>query len=285
MWDVLSWIAFAELRPRADGTGAVDFTLRWGHSFACPTLEALNARAASEPYCTWQPLELDGQPWDGDSYAHPASSPNGPQMLRWIARQARGRLGRVVTFEELAAILRSELDVLRRDDELVDLAKRDLLEALRAGILTGWGKRDTRRGEPNLTAEYEAIKKEIFLNELVGITVWGTVGADPEHPTAKYRGPSFSEVRFYSADVLQVFPPRETSEPARKSTVASERELVEWLTKLMRSKPHNPMSKVETKRAAEAAKLRFSERAFNRAWTKSIETSGAGLWSKPGRKS
>ena len=125
------------------------------------------------------------------------------------------------------------------------LAKRDLLEALRAGELSGWGKRDTRRGEPNPTAEYEAINKEIFLNELVGITERGTVGADPEHATAifKYLGPSFSEVRFYSAEVLRVFPARKTSEEARTGTIASERKLVEWLTELMRSKPHNPMSK------------------------------------------
>ena len=71
MWDVLSWIAFAEPRPRADmdwrgGLHAPMGTLvRWSN------LGGANARAASEPYCTWQPLELDGQPWDGVSCRSP----------------------------------------------------------------------------------------------------------------------------------------------------------------------------------------------------------------------
>jgi len=219
-WDVLSWIAFKEVRPRPDSDEAIDFTYRWSDSDAGPVLEALEARASVEPYCTVQPLILDGRPWDGNSYVHRAFSPVSPKMLRWIRAKARQREARLVTYSELAATLRAELETLADENRRIGEAQHALMEELRASRLTAWAKRDIRRGEVNPAAVHEAVPFSIFMDELVVVTEWGTIGPDPEHPTAifRYHGPQFRDVRFATADVLAIWPPPTVilPEPARE---------------------------------------------------------------------
>jgi hypothetical protein len=240
-WDVLSWIAFRELRPRPDLPQAMDFTLRWGHTSASQTMEALEARGSASPYCIWEPLVLDGEPWDGHSFKHVAWSPHGPKMLRWIVVRLSSGQGRTVSFQDAAGILREELKAFQQYNEQIEQARHQLMEALRAETVTAWGKRDARRGEPNPAAQYEAIAGSLFLDELVSFTEWGTIGADPDQPTAifNYRGPTFREVRFHAANVLQVWPVRGVGESTATRTVADERQLVEWLTKLMCTNRHS----------------------------------------------
>jgi hypothetical protein len=215
VWEVLSWIEFKEIRSRSDLDDR-DFVLRWGHSNAGPALEALEARAAPSPFCIVHPLVLEDERWAGESYSHRACSSEGPRMLRWIRAQARKREGRLVTYAELAAQLRGELEKATNDAAQIEQARHELLEALRASKLTAWGKRNTRPGQPSPTAPYEAIAAAVFADELVSITEWGTVGADPEHPTAnhKYHGASFSEVRFYSDEVISLWPVHPSEAPA-----------------------------------------------------------------------
>jgi hypothetical protein len=74
------------------------------------------------------------------------------------------------------------------------------------------------------------------------------------------------------------------SGPSGGSTVADGRRLERWLTDRMSGNPDAPMSKADTKEAAESAGLRFSDRAFHRAWSNAIQASGATQWSKAGRK-
>src|SRR5690349_3882551 len=81
-WEVVSWIAFRDLRPHPDGPDAEEFTSRWGDSAAATTLQALEARAASAPTCLWQPRIRVSQPWDGRTYHEEVSSPRGPSVLR-----------------------------------------------------------------------------------------------------------------------------------------------------------------------------------------------------------
>lgn len=209
-WDVLSWIAFKEVRPRPDTDEAIDFTYRWSDSNAGPVLEAIEARAAIEPYCIVRPLIIDDQPWDGRSYCHRAFSPAGPNLLRWIRAKARQREGRLVTYSELAAMLRAELETLADDNRRVEPAQQELLEALRASRLTAWGKRDISGGKEDPSAVYEAVPATIFMDDRWVVTEWGSIGPDPEHPTAWYHqhGPRFREVRFLTTDVLRVWPPR-----------------------------------------------------------------------------
>jgi hypothetical protein len=190
----------------------------------------------------------------------------------------------VVSFREASDRLRDELQEHKRLEELIKHARDDLVTALRARKLAAWGKRHNRRSEPS---EYEAIPASVFLDELVSITEWGAVGPDPEHPTAlfKYRGPTFREVRFYTADVINVWPRWKGGEAAARRTSARESELERWLAQQMRAAPNAPRSKPTMKEEANLAKLKFSERGFNRAWAKAVQRSGATCWSRPGRKS
>jgi hypothetical protein len=183
-------------------------------------------------------------------------------------------------------MLREEIEALQQDDERIEQARQILMGALRAGTLTAWGKRDARRGVPNPTASYEAITASVYLDDLVSITAWGTVGADPKQLEAicNYHGPSFRDVRFYTADVLKVCPARRVAETTNMRTIASERKLAKWLTELMRTKRDAPMSKAATKRAAAAKGLHFSDRAFISAWASAVRESGAARWSSPGRR-
>jgi len=178
-WDVLSWIAFGELRPRPDVADAVAFTLMWGSTNAAQTLEALEARSSAAPFCIWEPSILDSETWDGHSFKHVAWSPTGPKMLRWIVRRLRAKHGRVVPFGEAADLLREELEAVARYNAHVEEARQELITALRARTLVAWGKRDARRGEPNPAAEYEAIPQNLFLDDLVSVSEWGTVGPVP----------------------------------------------------------------------------------------------------------
>lgn len=207
-WDVLSWIAFKDVRPRPGSDEAIDFAYRWSDSDAGPVLEALEARAAVEPYCVVRSLFRDRQPWDGRSYCHRAFSPIGPKMLRWIRATARQREGRLVTYPELASMLRAELATLADENRRVEQARHELMEALRASRLAAWAKRDISRGEENPAAVHEEVPARIFMDERWVVTEWGTIGPDPEHPTAWYHqhGPHFREVRFLTADVLKVWP-------------------------------------------------------------------------------
>jgi hypothetical protein len=136
-------------------------------------------------------------------------------MLRWIRATVRQREGRLVTYAELAKRLRAELQTEAEDEAQIERARQELLEALRAARLTAWGKPNTRQGQPNPLAQFEAIPASVFIDEAVSITEWATVSADPNHPTAiySYHGPTFREVRFHSAEVLTVWPaePPETA--------------------------------------------------------------------------
>ena len=212
-WDVVSWIAFRELQPRPDFPDAVDFTLKWGCSDATQTLAALEARSSDAPFCIWEPLAWDGEPWDGDSYKHVAWSPNGPKMLRWIVRQLNTKHRRIVTFREAAGILQSGLEAFQLFNVRTDEAKRELVEALRAGKLTAWGKRDLGRGALDPVAEYKEIERRVFWDELVSVTDWGKVDANPADQNAimNYQGSTFREVRFEAEDVLRLWPGHECS--------------------------------------------------------------------------
>jgi hypothetical protein len=150
-------------------------------------------------------------------------------MLRWILRQLRATHGRVITFREAAELLRADVEERRRDDELIRQAMRDLMEVLRRRKITIYGKRDLKRGEPNPAAEYEPVPHTLFLDELVSLTEWDTVGPDPEHATAvfKYHGPTFRDVRFYASDVLELWPLKPRTDAAAATTEAADHHLTE----------------------------------------------------------
>ncbi len=94
--------------------------------------------------------------------------------------------------------------------EKIAEAQQELLEALRASKLVVWAKRDQSGGGPNALAVHDEVSASIFMDEIVTVTEWGAICADPDHPTAiySYRGPRFREARFTTKDVLGIWPLR-----------------------------------------------------------------------------
>jgi hypothetical protein len=220
--DVLHWIVFRGVLPHAGLDDGIDIAIKWGY-FPNQTLVALEARASATPYCIWEPLVLDGNSWDGGKYKDIASSPNGPRMIRRIVATMSARQGRVVSFREAADRLRSELAAIQRDSEMLKEAKRVLMAALSSGKIRAWGKRDLGRGAPNPAAGYEKIERGVFWDELVSVTEWGKVDANPDDLRAilNYRGPTFREVRFEAEDVRRLWPVHECSGATVVAAVAS----------------------------------------------------------------
>lgn len=208
-WDVLCWIAFGEAQSKNFDNHNIDFVGRWGNSRPEIVLRALEARASTEPHYLVQPLIMDGQPWDGKMYANHLASPKGPRILRRIRAQARRREGRLVTFQELPKLLKSDLEKIERDDGLLTKALATLREAVRGGKLAAWGCLALERGETDQCAEYVKLSPSVLFNDLVALTEWGTIGPDPDHPTAifKYHGKRYRNVRFQTDEVLANWPP------------------------------------------------------------------------------
>jgi hypothetical protein len=249
--ETLNWIAFPEVRPEPDDAEGIDVALRWSDSDLAVVLEALKARASAQPFYLVQPVILDGQPWDRKSYGHRLRSPSGPEGLRRIRAAARRREGRLLTFPELAQMLRHELTQLERQVRLLDEALTAVTEAVRVGKLDAWALQDTPKGELDPSAVYARVPPSVLFNDMVALTELGSIGADPDHPIAifKYRGPRYREVRFRSEDVLALWP----AMPAEGQAVAP----------LVTSKSDTPPSAVTpSPRGAGGAPVRYDWDAF-----------------------
>jgi hypothetical protein len=169
-WSALSWIAFREVRPRSDSSLQL----------------AVEARASENPYCVV------------------GLSRDGPRLARQARAQARQREKRLVSYQDLTAMLRRELAPNSDANSPIRQAQGELLEALRAGKLAAWGK----RGEPWNTAKVEPIGHDVFRQRYIAVTPWGKIGADPEDAVARfqYRGKTYWDVTFATAEVVAVWP-------------------------------------------------------------------------------
>ena len=132
-WEVISWIAFGDLRPHPDGSERDGFQVEWGDPPAAATLDALEARAAAAPYCVWRPRIRDCRPWDGHSTTTKCRHPAVPGYFVASRDALKSANAASRHSEQLAATLRAELDEDRRGKQLVSDARRELLAALRTG--------------------------------------------------------------------------------------------------------------------------------------------------------
>ena len=59
-------------------------------------------------------------------------------------------------------------------------------------------------------ASHEAIPASMFLDELIGVTNWGTIEPDPERSLAfvEWRGRRYLDMSFYTAEVVRLWPAR-----------------------------------------------------------------------------
>ena len=80
-------------------------------------------------------------------------------------------------------------------------------------------------------------------------------------------------------------PPASTIATAVARTIGSETRLQDWLIAKMRASPDKPQVKEETRTESEKMGHEVGVRAFDRAWRRAVEETGAVAWSRPGRKS
>jgi hypothetical protein len=199
VWDALCWAADRKLRPYP---GVDD----WGHVNIGPTLEALEARASDAPHYLWE------SPRNG-RYPHLALSPKGPAMLRRIRARLRIRRGCLVTYREAADMLRAEITTDRQLELQIERAMAELIDALRGRKLVAWGKRNAPLGRPDGTAVHDHIPAALFLDERMELTEWGTLETPFGH-----RHPGYSDVYFYTKDVLGIWRPPRVEAPKPEAT-------------------------------------------------------------------
>ncbi len=65
-------------------------------------------------------------------------------------------------------------------------------------------------------------------------------------------------------------------------TAAMETACLRWLSVRMREAPHSPASKLEMWEEASSKFRGLARKAFDRSWTKAIESTGAVDWKRPG---
>ena len=206
--EVLTWIALgtALTKEKLDQDG-LDAVFLWSSSDLAAVLTALDARASSEPFYAVVRYHTGFQ--DDWRYVTRCLSPEGPRTLRWIRARARERIGRLVSYADLAATLRAEIEGYERVKVLLRCATKELLEVLRSEKMTAFGQRHFPNGDPNIDAPHEPIPLSVFINPNVTITLWNqvTINHDADAATWSTRpGMTYSDVRFKTADVLWLRP-------------------------------------------------------------------------------
>jgi hypothetical protein len=114
----------------------------------------------------------------------------------------------------LAAELRHDVELLTEFDHKIEAAHSVLIEAVREGRMTAWGRRAYGWGEPNVSAEHEAISATLFLGpRTIEFTDWLVYDKTrPPKEWAGYQGPYFDLIRFRAAEAMRLWPsPEDTA--------------------------------------------------------------------------
>ena len=198
--EALTWIALGTAKTidelNRDGFHAVR---RWGSSELELVLEALEARAAPEPFYAVK------QGYFPDHHF----SPDGPRLLRAIRARARQRTGRLVAFADLAAELRGEIECQARMQCLLQHATLDIMETLRKTQIVAFGQRRHPNGKPNPGAPHDAVHIELLIHPAVTLELWNEIGIDVDADLSTRRvreGLAYDDVRFRTSDILTLWP-------------------------------------------------------------------------------
>lgn len=197
--EVVAWIAGlgpsktkAALDADADALRA-----RWTDADLRHVVAALKARATGRVL----PISPDGQ------YAAKIVSPAGAPIIDHIHAEAERRLGRPINPAELAAMADTDLRQCEAETKRFADAARELLEALRAGLLTAHGVPSDPTGRPVKSADHEAVPMEALLHADTAISLHGYIGVDDGPDYLARQGRVFWDVSFASFDVLGIWPP------------------------------------------------------------------------------
>ncbi len=183
--ETLTWIAFGKAQPKGQFGEAILVSF-WGTTELDDLRIALAARAASAPYC---PLESDF--YKPDHVKDFFSGLNWARSMRALRMRVRRAEGSLASFPDLQDRLDRDLAWKQSADALLDAATRVLLEALRAGRTTAFGRR--HGGEP------QEVLATAFFDRSITVTWWDTI--EDEH-----HGIRFTDVQFRTDDALRLWP-------------------------------------------------------------------------------
>jgi hypothetical protein len=286
--EVTAWIAFRNPLPHSRWDEFTNDKLirpwrEWGFKWEIVAMEdqarlllaALQARSEKRPWRA-PTVEPFGGGWTKPYRAH-------------LSRLMREHTASATT---LSAELEQDIKTHTTVYTALDRAQREMIAAVREERLELFGHKakGDRQSDPSAVAE--KVEAVLFLGPRT-IDLDGWVREDSQLPIeewAGYRGPYYDRAHFRTREVLalwpeQIPPERVIPEVQPGGTAAQEAELTKWLASQMAAGPNTPRSKDLMKEAAGAAGMKFSGRAFERAWHAAVQESGASAWSAPGRKS
>lgn len=113
----------------------------------------------------------------------------------------------------------------------------------------------------------------------VSATAWAHI-----YRTGKLEGFPVRVLWAHVVEVLASVRPRSAAGLASSKAIGSEAALARWLAESMRTAPDTPRSQEKMRHDADAAGLKFSDRAFKRAWSTAVISSDAAAWSAAGRR-
>ena len=139
----LTWMAFGTPQTIQE-RDALDeeYHRRWRCNPPDDVLALLTARAAPHPHYPWHVVttaDMPLQPGRPPDFTSPFTSPKGPALARAIRGDHRRALGRLVSYGELAQMLRAEMAERDQQRTMLDDASQALWGAIWDGIATAWG--------------------------------------------------------------------------------------------------------------------------------------------------
>ena len=226
--EVITWIAFRRAIPHDDLGRLFKVTpVRWYCVPAETVLEALEARAGLSGDGRFCAIRQAAIAPDLDRYPsrHTIFTSEGPRALRWIRAQHRRETGRLLSFAELARLLREEIAFDEEVSAQIEEGKARLRDRAAAGLLTAYGIPLRADGSRAAGALPEPLPATLFMHPAITLAEWDTLDAHSNSPATQWRDqqlPRFEEIQFKTAEVLRVRPPhigpRETSEWKRTNS-------------------------------------------------------------------
>jgi hypothetical protein len=286
--EVIAWIAFRNPLPHSMWDEFTNEKLirswpEWGFKHGIVAMEdqarlllaALQARSEKRRWHVPN-VELLGGGW---------AKPYRALVSRLMRQQA-------ASATTLSADLEQDIRTHTTVYAALDRAQREMIAAVREERLELFGHKAKGDGHSDPSAVAERVEAVLFLGPRT-IDLDGWVREDRQLPIeewAGYRGPYYDRLHFRTSKVLALWPEQpppesDTSNILPAGTAGQETLLTKWLVSLMVAAPKTPRSKDAMKEAARSSGVKFSGRAFQRAWHAAVQESGASAWSKPGRKS
>ena len=283
--EVIAWVAFGNPLPHSKWDELTNDKLvrswpEWGFKHGIVAMEdqarlLLAALQASVEGRIWRVPNVDGF---GGGWASPYRA--------HVSRLMRQHAASATT---LAADLEQDIKTHTTVYAALDRAQREMIAAVREERLELFGHKAKGDGQSDPSAVAERVEAILFLGPR-SIDLDGWIREDRQLPIeewAGYRGPYYDRLHFRTREVLALWPepvPPESdiSKVQPAGTAAQEAELTKSLVSQMAAAPNAPRSKDAMKEAARAPAMKFSGRAFERAWHAAVKESGASAWSNTG---